>query len=271
MPSGAVPVNASDLDPILTQLGLTVGLLSGEGDTLTLNLDWTSDPLQQLEQIPSQRSEQLLSLLEMVLGAVDSSALGTPITTLDRTWYPINNPETSPPTPTGVYIVSQEPQAGDTYQNKVFGLGLLREFTAGIFTFTPYAYFPLMTISPTGTVQSVFQDVSQAPPVEAGVEITGPSGGFTSGDLSFDGIKAQISITFDGQLPQPSLVILNLKLPGSPAADQSIQQLIETVQLDVWAKIALALLGGQLTKNPGEMTAAEIEAMFSDLLLLLGL
>ena len=92
--SSSIEVNTADLDPNLVQLGILVGLLTPNGDpnTLAVNIDWFSNPLESIESIPSANGAQVINLLETMLGGVAGNAIGTPDNSISGNWYPIRNP-----------------------------------------------------------------------------------------------------------------------------------------------------------------------------------
>lgn len=235
-----IDINAADLDPNLIQIGVLAGLLAQgeEPTTYKVVTDWFSNPLESIREIPSRRGEEIIKLLETLLGGVAGSAVGTPSNTLSGNWYPIKNPVPDAQgnnEPTGVYVVTtgtgdSPPAPGQSF---LVGLGLMYPFTFDSIGLTVYAYLPLLRLPPDDGDYFVLG----SEPVELGFQVTSAGGPFGSGDVSFDGLKVAVGIDFTGgSLSKditPEIVLLNLKLPGQPAPrNRSLTDLIEHGSID---------------------------------------
>lgn len=279
MPS-PLEVNTADLDPNLVQLGILVGLLTPNGDPtkLGLNVDWFSNPLENIESIPSANGAQVINLLETLLGGVAGNAIGTPDNSISGSWYPIRNPVADANgnnTPTGLYIVATgaglDSPVTDN-QSQTVGLGVLYPFSHDGFTFTVYAYVPIIEMPAT---DGYF--VLGKQPVELGIEITGQNGAFGNDEVSFDGVKFAVSINFQGGSLshdiQPEIVLLNLRLPGqSSPQNVSLIDLIEQGSIDQWISMGISILAGQLSQSSSFASPLnEVGAIVYDVLALLGL
>jgi hypothetical protein len=275
-----IDINAADLDPNLIQIGVLAGLLAPGEDPTTYKVvtDWFSNPLDSIREIPSQRGEEIIQLLETLLGGVAGSTVGAPSNTLSGNWYPIKNPvpdARGDNEPTGVYVVTtgtgdSPPAPGQSF---TVGLGLMYPFTFDSIDLTVYAYLPILRLPPDDG--SYF--VLGSEPAEFGLQVTSAGGPFGSGDVSFDGLKVAARIDFTGgSLSKditPEIVLLNLKLPGRPAPrNQSLIDLIEHGSIDDWITMAVSVLAAQLSK-PGSPSGPldEVGAVVYDVLALLGL
>lgn len=288
--SSQIEVNAADLDPNLIQLGVLVGLLLPNDDPATylFNADWFSHPLENISDIPSLSGAQVIGLLETLLGGVAGNSIGTPANSISGSWYPISNPmadENGSNSPTGLYLVTTGADSGSPVaanQSQTIGIGILYPFTFEGLTFTLYAFLPIIEMP---SVQGYF--VLGKKPVELGLEITGASGAFGSGSVSFDGIKFAVKINFSGSSLaediKPEIVLLNLQLPGQQTPQNlSLLDLIAHGSIDGWISMGLSLLAVQLTQsissvnevdesNSSDNPLDEIGAMIEDVLALLGL
>jgi len=268
------------LDPTLLEIAILVGIFKQAGDQAIFNTDWFRDPLESIRAIPTQRRRDLLKLLQRLLGGSAGSALGTPQTALNRTWYPIRYPGGAsggdPEKTTGLYVVTNKSQDGEARKGRagresddvVVGLGVLYPVKQGPVTINPYAYFPLFELSEN---RSGFGFDNN--PVELGIEITGSNEEpFGAGEVSFTGFKVASSLFFNATPPRLDFILLNLTLPGQEAADRSLLDLIEKTSVEQWLSSGASVLAGLLAET---VTDAEVKkqvaAITTSVLNLLGL
>jgi hypothetical protein len=256
-------IGPDDLDPVLLQLGLLVGLLGPAGSDGRYPIDegWFSDPLSALEDIPSQRAAELVKLVEALLGSTSGSALGVPVQAEQRSWYPFLPSDGGTPSP--FYLVAPQ-ELDDT--DVVVGVGFREAFEVAGATITAFAYLPLLEMGSKLTSPQ-FVLGSDAQPAQVGLEVNGLTLG--AGGVSFDGLQFATEIYFT-RAPGVELVFLNLALPGRPARDTSLDQLGQ-LPASEWVATALSLIAGELSSALPEEQGQTVENALTDVLLLLGL
>ncbi len=110
-----------------------------------------------------------------------------------------------------------------------------------------------------------------------GVRVTSQGSGYTRAPdvvfvdgVSFDGLKIDVTIPFEGSPPKIGfdIVLLNLAVPGGPPANRSLVELIANAEQEVeeWLRIVLSILGAQLAKQN-----SQAGAMFENVMRLLGI
>lgn len=279
---------ADSLDPTVARLGLITGLLSRGTDPTQLVLDTTwfenplassNDPLRRtirtIPTNPTQRAE-LLALFEEVFGSVSADSLGIPTIVSGRKWYPIRNPAddvNDTASDTGLYLVSEErPVSSDDLDGDsatIIGLGARNTFTFSGVLIQPYAYFPFLRMPPPEN-GSTFVLGDSAYPMELGIDVTSPEGPFGTNEVSFDGIKVAANISFTENPLRLDLFLLNLKLPGHPAADRNINDILNTPASE-WVATGVYLLVSQLVKAAPPELQEKITAASDALVKMLGL
>ena len=132
----------------------------------------------------------------------------------------------------------------------------------------PYAYIPFLRMPPPVDGNS-FVLGQAAYPVELGIEVTSPMGPFGTSEVSFDGVKVAALIHFDQNPLSLDLFLLNLKLPGRPAADTSVNDLLKTPAND-WVATGVYLLVSQLVQAAPAELAEKITNAVDALLKALG-
>ncbi|MGD2087091.1 MAG: hypothetical protein PVH61_12990 [Candidatus Aminicenantes bacterium] len=270
-----IEINPQDLNPTILQMGLLTGLIKEEHDgDYVFNTHWFKEPFTYLKDIPS--NPELVKFLQTLMGGSAGSALGTPKTMDDKTWFPLQNPypgEGQDPKPLGIYIVTTDPSNGKGSQ---IGLGLLHDFKPiEALTITPYGYFPLLQLpaNPDEGFSFILGDKDH--PVELGVNVIGEKGTFSTGSgknsISFDGLKIGTAIYFvSGKLPSLDLVLLNLKLPGeAKASNRSLMDMVQHTSIEEWISMALSVFAAQLAR--AKVIGSKVEAMINSILEILGL
>ena len=277
---------ADSLDPTVARLGLVSGLLSRSADPTTLDLDtaWFENPLAEpaggvrrtVRTIPTNTAqrEEMLALFKELLGSVSAESLGIPTRVAGRIWYPIRNPAAKPEDQenvTGLYLVTEERATGEAggATETIVGLGAMHMFEFGGVVIDPYIYFPFLRMPPPQQ-GSTFVLGDAAFPIELGIDVTTTSGRFGTDEVSFDGVKVAATIAFTNDPLRLDLVLLNLKLPGQPAADKNVNDLLKT-PANEWIATAVYLLTSQLVETAPEAQADTIRAAVNALLELMGL
>ncbi|MEJ2169788.1 MAG: hypothetical protein P8X90_30145, partial [Desulfobacterales bacterium] len=272
------------LDPTLSQVGALIGLLEEKDGSLSLNSGWFENPIKYINRIPTDRADEIVRLLQGLMGGTTGNALGTSVESEDgntrRRWYPIQAGKDEQEAArkidsTGLYIVSEQDQKD---KNKLkLGLGLLKNFSHDAIVFTPYVLLPIVNMPPEAG-QTVFSNT----PIEMGMTLTRRGGfGEESDAVSFDGLKISADLYLAEKPPGLEIVLLNLNLPGRKPANVSLVELIQkTIDKDQaaineWITIGVSLLTTQLAKviktAKGNTTARQIANMTVDLLALLGI
>lgn len=303
-------VPADSLDPLVSALGLLVGLLKVQSNTefqgnallpgadrqsaserLELNTKWFADPLSKdsnsIRTITSnpQQIEQLLKLLEELLGSVSEDAVGiTGVGGKNRKWYPIKNPvaKAGEDENTGLYLVTEggtsggdarghntrsDDDAKQATDSTVVGLGAMHSFDFEGVEIKPFIYVPLLVIPPSRG-GNVFVLGDSGHPIQMGMEIGGLK--FGTDDVSFEGVRVQALVKFTDDPFDLDVVLLNLKLPNQPAADKNINDL-ENTPVDEWISAAAYLLVSQIIKAAPSGKAELFQNMALGLLSVLGL
>jgi hypothetical protein len=261
--TGGPSVGPDDLDPVLLQLGLLVGLLGPRGGDGRHPIDesWFSNPLAALQAIPSHRAAELVKLFEALLESSSGSALGVPVQSEQRSWYPLLPPDGGVESP--FYFVA--PQALEE-TDVVVGLGVRHAFALDGVTVTAFAYLPILQMgSNVGAPKFVLG--SDVQPAQVGLEVHGL--GLGADGVSFDGLQFAAEIYLQ-EVPAVDLVFLKLALPGRPAQDTSLADL-KALPASEWVATALSLIVGQLVSALPEQEQKTVENALQDVLLLLGL
>lgn len=267
-----LPVSA--FDPIVIQLGVLAGLLIRDGEkSLIVNTQWFENPMAAPSQSdPDLRSirtmatnpaqiAEMVGLIDTLFGQASSEAVGMPQITDGRQWHSINNPSTGEQT--GFYVVTEQRE-----DFVVFGLGAMNTFVVLDVDINPYIYFPLL-VMPSQDGQT-FVLGSEAFPIEIGVDVLSGDEPFGTGEVTFDGLKATATVRFSSQPFDLDIVLLNLKLPGKPAADTSINDLLKT-PANEWVGTAIYLLISQIIKAAPQDKQTLFSNMADALLGMLGL
>ncbi len=142
-----------ELGTDVANIGLLIGLLTDEGnDNVSVNTDWFSDPISELETIP-KRVKELLDVLNSLVNPVDGTEY-----TLDsgESWYSIFGGWDD--CPTGLCLIT--PKTGAT--SGVISLGVFSQFEMDDLTISMYARLPLFYVEETKDPQFVLaSDLSQ--------------------------------------------------------------------------------------------------------------
>jgi hypothetical protein len=128
-------ISLDQLDSRVVDLGLLIGLLKDSGNReFSVNIDWFSDPVTQLEECPTRLSG-LLSVIDNSFNVVN----GIHYTTLDQSevWYSIFSGVES--SPTGLCLVA--PKVGSA--SGVLSLGVFDQLSVEDLTISLYARVPL--------------------------------------------------------------------------------------------------------------------------------
>ena len=277
MQTSKTPIPESDINSTVLLFGELIGLLKDEGSNqFSLNESWFNNPLTYINDIPS--NPKLFELLEVLMSSANGTALGTPQSNLNKTWYPIQNPKTtSEPKdgkPLGVYFVSSEPNED---QGTILGFGLLHDFNIdSSVSIKPYGYFPLLQLPKNSSGKTTFVLGDDGHPVQLGINIDG-KGVFQSGEglnsISFDGINIGADIYFkEGMLPSLNLEFVNLKLPGeAKGSNRSIFDLINNTSVEEWVVVALSVVVTQLSNINNQTASQAAKNIVNSLMAILGL
>jgi hypothetical protein len=185
----------SDRVPLLVQdLGFLTGLLSSHDSNLYFELSWFQDALAQIQAIPSRRAE-MMKLLRDLLGTPDPSA------PTDRAWYALPYDGAA----SCVYVVLP---VDDSASNEVVGAGILKNYSKGPVNIQASLYAPLFSI-PVGS--PVVITGSAGNPIELVLTISGQS--FSSGGITFDGLRFEGDVFFTDDVPKFTLSFTNAQPP----------------------------------------------------------
>lgn len=185
-----------DLGNEVADIGLLIGLLTGDADALSFNPAWFENPI--AEDQPSlrnigKRMDHLVDLIRSLLGqGVPQSLDKFP----DAQWYPIPDPSTGGSTV--FHIVA--PQAAPSGQ---LGCGVRHEIALSHVKIDLYAYVPLLSYSPTDGTDLIM--VSPDHPCQIGLTVA-PSGKdpFKVGDASFSALRLSADIYLSPSAYEPT-------------------------------------------------------------------
>lgn len=214
-------MNSSDLPSEVVSLGLLIGLLSENDSTITVNTDWFSNPITQLEDSET-RLNNLVALVSSILApAVDNPP---PVFT-DAEWYAIPNPNTGGGTVFHLVMTKSADASGQ------IGLGVLHSISIGNLTITAYAYLPVFTYSNSGA-QFVADNSSY--PCQIGLNATAANG-FQVDGVTFDAMNLAAQIYLSSTLPTISLTFENLQGAGSaPSTYTTLQSILDSTAAQEW-------------------------------------
>ncbi len=218
-------VSIENLQDDVLAVGVLIGLLTKNGDSYGLNLDWFKNPPEYLGAM-GQHLDRLIFLLDKFIGP---GIQNPPPVFSDAQWYQIPNPDSETKTP--FFIVAPEPNAtgGD------LGLGLLTSIRSDDLTINIYTYVPFFNYSPSGT-KFVANDPGH--PGHIGFTVTSQNR-FQSGKISFSGIDIDSEIYFSATTPTLELTFLDLQGTDIPATYTTLHGLLgATVSMLISAAVA---------------------------------
>jgi hypothetical protein len=247
-----IPIPSGALDPKLVDFGLLTGLLT-KPDGKEFNLDWFENPLPYLEGIPSDATD-ILKLLRDILGKPSD---GTP---QDREWYSVDWDGQ----PSGVYIVL--PLKSNTASPQTVGVGLWQPFTKGSdIDITGWVFFPLFNLPVTSPVVITG---SANYPVTVTLSIDDTKEKFQAGSVTFTGLEFVGNIYFSDTAPNFTLEFVNMQPQSSQSTAKTLADL-QNATLANWVNAVLgsqAVAGWLATNIPS--TSMQIGAVLTDLNLL---
>jgi hypothetical protein len=197
----------NDLHDAVVAIGGLIGLLSKSNGTVSLNDDWFSDPVTELEKTGTR-----LHYLATLLGSVFTAVAEPPDVFPDAQWYPIPNPNTGGPT--SLHVVASK---GSDLTGQ-FGLGVLHPFYLGNLTIQAFVYVPLFSYDTTNGVEFITNSTTE--PTQIGVYVT-TSDKFQVDGVTFTALKIEAKIYLVDQAPTFAMTFENVLLAnGSPACLQ---------------------------------------------------
>ena len=215
-------MKSSDLPSEVVSLGLLIGLLNEDNNSnITVNTDWFSNPVTQLEDAET-RLNNLVALVSSVLGPAGDNP--PPVFT-DAEWYAIPNPNTGGGTVFHLVMAKSADVSGQ------IGLGVMHSIGIGNLTITAYAYLPVFTYGASGA-QFVADNSSY--PCQIGLNATS-SGGFQVDGVTFDAMNLDAQIYFSSTLPTINLTFENLQGAGStPSTYTTLQSILDSIEAQEW-------------------------------------
>ncbi|HUI30577.1 MAG TPA: DUF6603 domain-containing protein [Candidatus Acidoferrales bacterium] len=217
-------VSTENLQDDVLAIGVLIGLLSKNGDTYDVNLDWFKNPPSYLDAI-GQHIDRLTFLLNEFIGP---GIQNPPPVFSGAEWYQIPNPSSEKKTPFFIVAPNPDTTGGD------LGLGLLTSIQSDDLTIDVYTYIPFFTYSSSGTK---FITNDPAHPCHIGFTLTSKNP-FQVGNISFSGIGIDSEIYFSATTPTLTFTFLDLKGTTIPATYTTLQGLLDaTVSMLISAVI----------------------------------
>jgi hypothetical protein len=208
-------------------IGVLIGLLSKNGDSYSVNLDWFKNPPSYLDAM-GEHIDRLIFLLNEYIGP---GIQDPPPVFTGAEWYQIPNPGSDEKTPFHIVAAAPDETNGD------LGLGYLNSVASDDLTINVYNYIPFFTYSPSGTK---FVTNDPAHPCHIGFTLTSKSP-FQVGNISFSGIDIDSEIYFSATTPTLTFTFLDLKGTKIPATYTTLQGLLDaTVGMLISAVISKA-------------------------------
>ncbi|MBL8329112.1 MAG: hypothetical protein JNJ71_09695 [Rubrivivax sp.] len=253
----SISLPSDSLDPVARKFGEVAGLLSSAaGDQIIVNDGFVRDPAAEFAKALSQRQDELIELLGLLLGQTDGEVLGLPAAGEDDRWIPIRGPDGD----TGLYLVMRS-ASGRLY----VGVGWRWAIEIDDLNIALWAHVPLISTTGTGPGTRV-EIASPTAPMRLAAEVT-LDGGFGASGLQFRGVRGSIAIQGFSEPPAVALVLLGLRLPGDASArDRSLADLLN-LPAAAWIETAAALFTAQLQA----LGSPQATAIVGHLLPLLGI
>ncbi|SJN54921.1 hypothetical protein VR7878_00993 [Vibrio ruber DSM 16370] len=244
------PVSFSGIDPILSSLGVLVGLLESQGEErFALVPEWFTDPYTQTKAGIVNHPEEFNALFEALLGEIGGNAFGIPIQNpaLLGNWYPIRYEKAGQDVQTGVNVVLY--QVGSA---TVFALGVYHDWSFG----TPatlqaavWGVMPFVAIDPKADDPIKITFVTPGFPIVAGASVTGADPDkpmIDINDIQFNGVK--INLNTDFAVPDPfslGVEIVGLQLAGETTpSNRSLADLEAITAEQIMDTVASLFVGG---------------------------
>lgn len=183
-----------------------LGILTRNGEEVSVNADWFSDPLGQLKSM-GQRADSLVKLCSLLLGPGVSQAIDG---FQNAQWYRIPYPGSDESSV--LCLVAPQVAAGqDAPPSGNIGFGLLYSLIDGNLTYSAYAYLPLISYGPTG---AEFIGGSDQHPCQFGLSVR-KSDQFSVDEVTFSALNLSAKIYLSNQAPSVELEFQDLKGPSN--------------------------------------------------------
>jgi hypothetical protein len=211
--------NQADLGAEVAALGTLIGLLTRDGDEISVNTDWFKNPLAGLETIPN-RLGSLVKLIDAVLGP----GVAPPLTGFsDALWYPIPLPGTGKGSI--LYLVAPKgaPSSGQ------IGCGALYSLPDDEVTYGAFAYIPLFSYDTSGA--ELIAGNAQNP-LRLGLSATSASK-FRVDGVCFTALNVEGHIFFANQVPTVDVEFINLTGTRNTGPFNTLDALLAT-DVDSW-------------------------------------
>lgn len=245
-------VDTNDLGKEVAAIGLLAGILTETNGQCTVNTDWFSEPVTELEHI-NTRLNHLVTLIDTVLGPhVDKP----PHVFNHAQWYPVPDPINGGKT---VFHIVTAP---DTDTRGQMGFGILYSFHVGDLTIKVYSYVPLFSYSTQG---SKFLPGNTTDPCQTGLYVSA-SDLFKvkgeSGNVSFKALNIDTFIYLAEKNPTFELSFEDLSGSSKPSTYTTLESLLnETVtawigDVVIRGSYWLHQCIGASTYTPGDILAA---------------
>lgn len=248
----------SGLDPILSSLGVLVGLLKSEGDdSYSLISEWFTDPYTYTKAGIVKNPKEFTNLFSELFGEIGGNALGIPIQNSGvlGTWYPIKYSKDGEDVNTGVNIVTYQK---DT--STVIGLGVYHAWEFGdpvTIQSSIWGLIPFVAIDPEDAEDPVkITFVSQGYPIVFGAGVNGPDPTnpiIQINGIEFNGVKVNANIDLAKAVAGTSpfelgVEIIGLQLAGENQPSNRSLSDLEAITAEQIMNTAASLFVGGLSK-----------------------
>ena len=183
-------INETTLDQNAVAIGVLIGLLSrADGGNLSVNTEWFSDPVSEIEAGPT-RVNEIVSLLTMYFPQMDGA--GYTLTGSDEQWLDIYGGTDD--TPTGFCLVI--PKAGSS--EGTIALGVFTQVSVAELTISLYAQLPLFYLKTGHPPQFVpTSQLTQYRKIQIALDIFSSSAIQIGADSAFNFMSAVATTNFD--------------------------------------------------------------------------
>ena len=249
----------SGLDPILSSLGVLIGLLKKSSDNgYELIPEWFTDPFTATKAGIVKNPTEFNALFQALLGNIGGSSLGIPVQNSEilGNWYPISYEKNGKDHNTGVHVVIY--QSGES---TVFGLGVFHDWEFG----TPvelqasvWGLMPFVAIEP-GNVHNPLKItfVNKGFPIVLGAAVNGPDAEnplVNINGIQFNGVKVNVNIDLAASNPfELGVEIVGLQLAGEDnPTNRSLSDLEAITAEQIMDTAASLFVGGLSEMFPSE-------------------